>query len=227
MPKKRPPEETKKEEEIVDKRSAADFLPEEKDLDHLRNAAHDCRGCDLYKDATQVVFGEGNPKARIMFIGEQPGDVEDKQGHPFVGPAGKLLHKALDAAGVDEEQSYFTNAVKHFKYEWRGKRRLHAKPRRIEVLACMPWLEAEIAQVKPDVIVCLGATAAQAIFGTKFKLTQHRGEFLESKLAKYVIATVHPSSILRAQDDESRHEEMQRFIDDLKVVTKLLKKPPK
>jgi uracil-DNA glycosylase len=225
MPKKKPPnDESKQEEDFPEDRSAADFLPEKHDLKNLREAAKDCRGCDLYKDATQVVFGEGNPKARLMFIGEQPGDAEDKQGHPFVGPAGKLLHKALESAGVDEEQSYFTNAVKHFKYEWRGKRRLHAKPRRIEVLACMPWLEAEIAQLKPDVIVCLGATAAQALFGTKFKLTQHRGEFLDSTLAKYVIATVHPSSILRAPDDETRHDEMQKFIDDLKLVVKTLKK---
>jgi uracil-DNA glycosylase len=225
MPKKKPPdEESKQEEDFPEARSAADFLPEKLDLKNLREAAQDCRGCDLYKDATQVVFGEGNPKARIMFIGEQPGDAEDKQGHPFVGPAGKLLHRALESAGVDEEQSYFTNAVKHFKYEWRGKRRLHARPRRIEVLACMPWLQAEIAQLKPQVIVCLGATAAQALFGTKFKLTQHRGQFLDTTLANYVLATVHPSSILRAPDDETRHEEMQKFIDDLKLVVKTLKR---
>jgi uracil-DNA glycosylase family protein len=216
MPKKKDPE-------IPEERSAADFLPAKKDLDHLREASKTCRGCDLYKDATQTVFGEGAAKARVMLIGEQPGDVEDKEGHPFVGPAGKLLAKAMESAGLDADECYVTNAVKHFKYEWRGKRRLHAKPRRIEVLACMPWLEAEIAEVKPDVIVCLGATAAQAIFGPKFRLTQHRGEFQESGLARYVLATVHPSSILRARDDETRHEEMERFVDDLKLIAKTIR----
>jgi uracil-DNA glycosylase family protein len=220
MPKKTPPDENSE-------RSAADYLPDKKDLKHLREASKTCKGCDLYKDATQTVFGEGNSKARVMLIGEQPGDVEDKEGHVFVGPAGKLLAKAMESAGLDRDDCYLTNAVKHFKYEWRGKRRLHGKPRRIEVLACMPWLEAEIAEVKPDVIVCLGATAAQALFGTKFRLTQHRGEFLESGLAHHVLATVHPSSILRAPDDETRHEEMERFIDDLKLIAKTIKSPRK
>lgn len=220
MPKKQAPDENSD-------RSAADFLPEEKDLGHLRNASSSCKGCDLYKNATQTVFGEGDPHARIMLIGEQPGDVEDQQGHPFVGPAGKLLDKAMESAGLDRGHCYLTNAVKHFKFEWKGKRRLHGKPRRIEVIACMPWLEAEIAQVKPDAIVCLGATAAQALLGTKFRLTQHRGEFVESNFARYVLATVHPSAILRAQDDETRHDEMERFIDDLKLVAETIKKKPR
>lgn len=223
MPRKKTPANS---EEPKD-RSAADFLPDKINLKNLREAAADCQGCDLYKDATQTVFGEGNAKARIMLIGEQPGDVEDKEGHPFVGPAGKLLHKALQSAGVDESDVWMTNAVKHFKYEWKGKRRLHAKPRRIEVLACRPWLEAEIATVKPDAIVCLGSTAAQALFGPKFKITQERGVFQESGLATYVMATVHPSSILRARDDETRHEEMQKFIDDLKKLAKTLKEHPR
>jgi DNA polymerase len=214
-------------DDIPDERSAADFLPKKKDLDHLRDASKKCKGCELYKNATQTVFGEGDSNARVMLIGEQPGDVEDKEGKPFVGPAGKLLYKALESAGLDPEICYVTNAVKHFKYEWKGKRRLHSKPRRIEVLACMPWLEAEIADVKPDVIVCLGATAAQALMGTKFRLTQHRGEFLDSNYAKYVLATVHPSSILRAPDDETRHEEMDRFVDDLKLIAKTIKKDPR
>lgn len=223
--KKKPTQKKAPKEELG--RSAADFLPAKINLESLRDAAARCQGCDLYKDATQTVFGEGPHRAKVMFIGEQPGDAEDKEGHPFVGPAGKLLHKALQSAGVNEDSAYFTNAVKHFKYEWRGKRRLHAKPRRIEVLACMPWLEAEIAEVRPDAIVCLGATAAQAIFGPKFRITQQRGEFLESGLARHVMATVHPSSILRAPDDETRHEEMQRFIDDLKKIAEVIKKPPK
>lgn len=216
MPKKQTSDETSA-------RSAADFLPEEKDLEHLRDASLTCKGCDIYKNATQTVFGEGDPHARVMLIGEQPGDVEDKQGHVFVGPAGKLLDKAMESAGLERDHCYLTNAVKHFKFEWRGKRRLHGKPRRIEVLACMPWLEAEISQVKPDVIVCLGATAAQALLGTQFRLTQHRGEFVESHFAQFVIATVHPSAILRAPDDETRHEEMERFIDDLKLVAKIIR----
>jgi uracil-DNA glycosylase len=202
--------------------SAADFLPERKTLKNLDKASKSCQGCDLYKDATQTVFGEGNPKARIMFVGEQPGDVEDKTGHVFVGPAGKLFDRALAAAGIDKDDTYRTNAVKHFKFEWRGKRRIHSKPRRIEVLACFPWLQNEIAQVKPDLIVCLGATAAQAIFGAKFKVTQSRGEIFPHAVAKHVMATVHPSSILRARDDESRHREMDLFVADLIKAKELL-----
>jgi uracil-DNA glycosylase family protein len=209
-------------EKRVEEHTAEEFLPKKISLDNLRKASETCKGCDLYKNATQTVFGDGNPRARVMFVGEQPGDAEDKVGEPFVGPAGKLLHKALIEAGISEESAYFTNAVKHFKYEWRGKRRLHAKPRRLEVLACMPWLEAEIQEVKPHVIVCLGATAAQALLGPAFRITKQRGQFVESGLAPHVVATVHPSSILRAPDDETRHEEMARFIADLKKISKVI-----
>lgn len=205
-------------------RSAADFLPEKekRDLKHLAEAADRCHGCDLYKTATQTVFGEGGRQARLMMIGEQPGDVEDRVGHPFVGPAGNLLRKAMSEAGLSQDDVYMTNAVKHFKYEWRGKRRLHAKPRRIEVLACLPWLQAEIEAVKPRIILCLGATAAQALMGPSFRLTKHRGELLKSTLAPNVVATVHPSSILRAPDEETRHEELRRFEDDLRRVAHML-----
>src|SRR6185437_3025342 len=190
----------------IEEHTAQEFLPDKISMKSLRAAAADCRGCDLYKNATQTVFGEGASKARVMFIGEQPGDSEDKAGHPFVGPAGKLLHKALQDAGIAESASYFTNAVKHFKFAWKGKRRLHGKPRRLEVLACMPWLQAEIQEVKPHVIVCLGATAAQALLGPSFRVTQHRGEIMPSLLAPHIVATIHPSAILRAPDDETRHE---------------------
>lgn len=219
MPKKTP---SAKEDKPA-KASAADFLPaDERSLETLRLAASECRGCDLYKDATQTVFGEGPVGARVMFVGEQPGDQEDKSGHPFVGPAGKLLRKAMEAAGISEEDVYMTNAVKHFKYEWRGKRRLHAKPRRLEVVACMPWLDSEISALRPAVIVCLGATAAQALLGTQFRLTQHRGEWLpRPELARYVMATIHPSSILRAPDDETRHQAMNSFVSDLKKISEL------
>jgi uracil-DNA glycosylase family protein len=205
------------------KRSAAQYLPKSHSLASLRKAAADCRGCDLYKNATQTVFGEGAPRAKVMFVGEQPGDSEDKQGHPFVGPAGKLLRKAMEQAGIPPASAYITNAVKHFKYIWRGKRRLHQKPKRTEVIACRPWLEAEIEEVRPRVIVALGATAAQAMLGPSFRLTQHRGEFVESEWPALVTATVHPSAILRAPDEESRHEEMAKFTADLKFVTKALK----
>ena len=203
------------------RRSAADYLPKRRSLKDLRAAAADCRGCDLYKAATQTVFGEGPARARLLLVGEQPGDKEDLQGHPFIGPAGAVLRKALDAAGIDPAQVYVTNAVKHFKYVWRGKRRIHAKPRRIEVLACRPWLEAEIERIRPEVIVALGATAAQALLGASFRLTHHRGEVLMSDLAPQVIATVHPSSILRAPDDATRHREMAAFIDDLEQARRI------
>jgi len=158
-----------------------------------------------------------------MFVGEQPGDSEDKEGHPFVGPAGKLFRKAMDQAGISPSDAYITNAVKHFKYVWRGKRRIHQKPKRTEVIACRPWLEAEIEAVRPGVIVALGATAAQSLLGPSFRLTQHRGEFVESEWPAHVTATVHPSAILRAPDEESRHVEMAKFIADLKIVAKALK----
>ena len=203
------------------RRSAADYLPKRRSLKDLRTAAAGCHGCDLYKTATQTVFGEGPARARLLLVGEQPGDTEDRQGHPFVGPAGAVLHKALDAAGIEPAQVYLTNAVKHFKYVWRGKRRIHAKPRRIEVLACRPWLEAEIERIRPEVVVALGATAAQALLGASFRLTHHRGEVLMSDIAPQVVATVHPSSILRAPDDATRHREMAAFIDDLKRVRRI------
>jgi len=195
-----------------------DLLPEPLTLDSARDAAADCKACDLYKRGTQTVFGEGPKRARIMFVGEQPGDAEDLAGHPFVGPAGKLLDRALEESGIDRRIVYVTNVVKHFKWEPRGKRRIHAKPNAAEVSACRPWLETEIALVKPRVLVCLGATAAQALLGKSFKVSQQRGEFVESALAPFVTATVHPSSILRAPDDEARREEMKRFVADLKKV---------
>jgi uracil-DNA glycosylase len=219
MPRKETPAEPPEEE-----RSAANYMPQDHSIDTMRDAACRCHGCDLYKEATQTVFGEGNPHAKVMLIGEEPGDVEDQTGHVFVGPAGKLLNKALEAAGLQRENCYLTNAVKHFKFQWAGKRRLHKKPRAREVSACMPWLQAEIAEVKPEIIVCLGATAAQALLGRAFRLTQHRGEMIESDYAPYVMATVHPSSILRAPDSEARHEEMDKFIADLKIVAKMLRR---
>jgi uracil-DNA glycosylase len=187
-------------------------------LTRVREDAKDCRACDLYKHATQTVFGEGPARATLMLIGEQPGDAEDLSGRPFVGPAGHLLGRALADAGIDRRDVYLTNAVKHFKFEPRGKRRIHKKPRASEIGACRPWLDAEIALVKPRVIVCLGATAAQALLGRSFKVTAHRGVFVPSPLALRVMATVHPSSILRAPDDETRQAEMQRFVRDLRAA---------
>ena len=188
----------------------------------LQKAAKDCRACDLWQRGTQTVFGEGARDAKVIFVGEQPGDKEDLEGKPFVGPAGALLDKALVEAGIDRAKVYVTNAVKHFKWEPRGKRRIHKKPNATEIAACRPWLEAEIAVLKPKVVVCLGATAAQALLGRDFRVTQHRGEFLESPIAPYVMATVHPSSILRAPDDETRHEEMRRFVADLKKLSRVI-----
>jgi DNA polymerase len=188
----------------------------------LREAATGCRGCDLYKAATQTVFGEGPARATVMFVGEQPGDREDIEGHPFVGPAGKLLRTAMLEAGLDPRNAYITNAVKHFKYIERGKRRIHQKPKVTEVRACRPWLDAEIRLVRPALVVALGATAAQALLGSAFRLTQHRGEILSSELAERVLATVHPSSILRAPDDETRHVELAEFIGDLKQVARAM-----
>lgn len=198
--------------------SAAVLIPEMPNLSQLREAAAGCKACDLWKTGTQTVFGEGSSHARVMLIGEQPGDKEDRQGQPFVGPAGAVLNKALKAAGIDRDDVYVTNIVKHFKWEPRGQRRIHKKPNAIEIRACRPWLEAEIRVTGPDVVVLLGATAAQGILGAEFRVTQHRGEWLQSEIAPNVLATVHPSAILRAPDDESRHEEMGRFIADLKVV---------
>jgi len=203
-------------------RSAADFIPERPTLSKLREAAKDCRGCHLWKIGTQTVFGEGGRHAPLMLVGEQPGNEEDLSGHPFVGPAGKLLDRALADAGIDRSAVYVTNVVKHFKWEPRGKRRIHKKPNAAEISACRPWLDAEIALVKPRVIVCLGATAAQALLGRQFRVTAHRGAFVPSPLAPRVLATVHPSSILRAPDDESRHREMKQFTNDLRTAARAL-----
>lgn len=197
--------------------SAADFLPQRKTLLTLRAAVHDCKGCDLWKQATQAVFGAGQVGAEVMLVGEQPGDQEDLQGRPFVGPAGKILDKALDAAGIDRDDVYVTNVVKHFKWEPRGKRRIHKKPNGMQIAACRPWFDAELEAVKPRIVVCLGATAAQALLGRNFRVTQDRGKVLSID-AMPILATVHPSSILRAPDDESRHAEMAHFIADLRIV---------
>ena len=200
------------------------LIPPRPSLSSLKNAAADCQACDLWKTGTQTVFGEGAKRVKVMFVGEQPGNEEDLSGKPFVGPAGRLLDEALIEAGIDRTQTYVTNVVKHFKWEPRGKRRIHKKPNVKEIAACRPWLEAEIGLVKPKVIVCLGATAAQALLGPKFKVSKQRGQFIESPLAPYVLATVHPSSILRAPDDETRHLEKRRFVDDLKKVAYVLPK---
>ena len=210
-------------EKLKEKSAAYELIPERPTLAKLADAAASCTACALYKNATQTVFGEGTNESEVMMIGEQPGDQEDLQGRPFVGPAGKLLDKGLEEAGIDRSKVYVTNVVKHFKWTPRGKRRIHKKPNAEEIAACRPWLEAELAQVQPQILVCLGATAAQAIMGSSFRLTQHRGEFLESPLAPLVTATVHPSSILRAPDDESRHQAMVDFVADLKVIAKALR----
>jgi uracil-DNA glycosylase family protein len=207
-----------------ERRSAAPFVPETTSIKKLTAAAHECTGCDLYKNATQVVFGAGPQKARVMFVGEQPGDQEDRQGMPFVGPAGALLDKALEDAGIPRDDVYVTNAVKHFSWEPRGKRRIHKKPRASEVKACRPWLEAELRAVKPAVLVCLGATAAQSILGANFKLMQNRGTIQTSPLAERVVATIHPSAVLRAPDSEGRREAYESLVADLKVVAMALRR---
>jgi DNA polymerase len=202
--------------------SAAPLIPLRATLTKLRKIAAGCRACPLWKSGTQTVFGEGPRGAEVMLIGEQPGNDEDLEGRPFVGPAGKLLDRALEEAGIDRKKVYVTNVVKHFKWEPRGKRRIHKKPSSREIAACRPWLDAEIAVVKPRVLVCLGATAAQALLGPQFRVTQHRGEFVESALAPFVTATVHPSSILRAPDEATRRAERERFVQDLKKIAKVV-----
>lgn len=197
-------------------------LGSETSLEDLAKAASDCKACDLWKRGTQTVFGEGGQHVRVMFVGEQPGDQEDLQGKPFVGPAGKLLDTALEQADINRTKTYVTNAVKHFKWEARGKRRIHKKPNAVEIAACRQWLDAEITALQPKVIVCLGATAAKALLGRDFRVTMRRGEFIKSSLAPYVMATVHPSSILRAPDEDTRHQEMLRFIDDLRKISELV-----
>jgi len=213
-------------------RSAARFVPKTTSIRTLTAAAHECRGCDLYKAATQVVFGAGPSKARVVFVGEQPGDQEDRQGAPFVGPAGAMLDKALEDAGIPRSDVYVTNTVKHFKWEPRGKRRIHKKPRASEIKACKPWLEAELRAVKPHIIVCLGATAAQSMLGSQFKLMQNRGRVMDRPAGVDVgpggsdlriIATIHPSAVLRAPDAEGRREAYASLVADLKVVAKALK----
>jgi uracil-DNA glycosylase len=206
--------------------TAAPLVPDPPSLPALREAARGCRACPLWERGTQTVFGAGPAQAEVMFVGEQPGDEEDLSGAPFVGPAGRLLDAALAEAGIVRRAVYVTNAVKHFKWEPRGKRRIHQKPSAGEVRACHPWLEAEIAAVRPRAIVCLGATAAQALLGRTFRVTAHRGELLSSALAPVVMATVHPSSILRAPDAETRRAERARFVDDLTNLARVLRTGP-
>jgi uracil-DNA glycosylase family protein len=202
--------------------TAAAYLPERLTLTQLREAAKECRGCHLWERGTQTVFGEGAASAEVMLVGEQPGDQEDLAGKPFVGPAGRILDQGLEDAGIDRRQAYVTNVVKHFKWQPRGKRRIHQKPNWGEIAACRPWLEAELDVVGPDVIVCLGATAAQALIGRDFRVSRQRGELVESPLARYVLATVHPSSILRQRDEASREAEYAAFVEDLRAIPPLL-----
>lgn len=208
----------------VGKTSAAPFLPAKLTLPNLQRAASVCKGCDLWRNATQTVFGEGPSKASVLFIGEQPGDQEDRQGHPFVGPAGRLLDDALREVGIDRSEVYVTNVVKHFKWvaTQRGKRRIHKKPRQSEIEACRPWLDAELNVVQPQVLVCLGASAAQALLGRNFRVTRDRGRLITSDLAPPVMATVHPASILRAPDSAEREKQRQEFVSDLKKVADLV-----
>lgn len=209
----------------TDPRSAADFLPEDRSLPALREAAAGCRGCDLYQRATRTVLGEGSPEAAVMLVGEQPGDQEDRSGHPFVGPAGRLLDQAIAEAGIEREQVYVTNAVKHFKWKPAGRRRMHDKPRAAEINACRPWLEAEIDAIEPRVLVCLGATAAQALLGPQFRVTRQRGQVFQTRWAPATLATLHPSAILRAPDDASRRGMYEAFVADLRVAEECLRQP--
>jgi uracil-DNA glycosylase len=198
--------------------SAADFIPQQKTLPVLREAVQECRGCDLYERATQAVFGEGPRSASIVLIGEQPGDEEDRMGSPFVGPAGRLLDRALRDAGIDRSSVYVTNAVKHFKFEERGKRRIHKKPSNGEIKACRPWLDAEITLLHPSVIVCMGASAAQSVFGSDYRLTKEHGRFVAHPWARHATSTIHPSAILRAPTDDQRHLAYEEFVADLRKV---------
>ena len=201
---------------MVHKESAAPWIPATHSLKRLRAAAPDCRGCDLYRHATQVVFGEGPEDAKVVMVGEQPGDEEDRMGHPFVGPSGRLLSKAMHETGLDREKIYVTNAVKHFKFVERGKRRIHAKPRTLEISACRPWLEAELMTIRPALIVCLGATAAQSLMGRNFRITVDRGRFFPHDWAKEIVATVHPSAVLRTPDRFD--EQYGLFVQDLRLI---------
>jgi uracil-DNA glycosylase len=201
---------------------ATPFLPDRSSLKALREASAVCRGCHLWRGATQTVFGEGRKGSRVMLVGEQPGDKEDKAGEPFVGPAGRELDRGLEAAGIDRAEAYVTNMVKHFKFEERGRRRIHQTPKRFEIDACRPWLDEELKVVKPEALVLLGATAAKALLGSSFRVTQHRGELLDSELAPIVTATIHPSAILRGPDEASRQEEREAFAEDLRAVAEAL-----
>jgi DNA polymerase len=205
--------------------SALPFLPPRPTLKSMSEAAQGCQGCPLYRHATQAVFGEGRRAARVILVGEQPGNDEDLKGRPFVGPAGKILDEALEAAGIARDDAYVTNVVKHFKWEPRGKKRIHKKPNAREIAACLPWLEKEIELIRPQVLVCLGATAAQSLLGRDFRVSTQRGRDVSSRLAPHVVATVHPSSILRQRTREDRHREMERFIADLRVAATLLAGP--
>jgi uracil-DNA glycosylase len=208
---------------IALQKSAADFLPAHLTLKALRESARSCKGCDLYKNATQTVFGEGPPKADVIFVGEQPGDQEDRQGRPFVGPAGRLLDKALAAARISREQVYVTNAVKHFKWIWRGKRRLHQKPVVRQVMACKPWLEAEFEVLKPKIVVCMGTTAAQAVLGKTVLITRERGKFIESDSGLVTFITIHPSAIYRQRDRSEQEKEYDRLAEEMKLVSRKLR----
>ena len=203
--------------------SAAEFLPQKRSLESLRAAARSCRGCDLYKNATQTVFGEGPRSAAVMFVGEQPGDIEDRKGHPFVGPAGRLLDNALVEARIPRDDVYITNAVKHFRWIQRGKRRLHQKPLIRQIVACRPWLEAEIQAVHPKVVVCLGATAAQSMAGRTVRIMQERGTILEGDFGAAIFITIHPSSIYRLQEKDEQEKEYRRFVAEMKSVQRKLR----
>lgn len=198
--------------------SASDFLPRNRSLESLRQAAKSCKGCDLYLNATQTVFGDGPGHAGVMLVGEQPGDIEDQKGEPFVGPAGRILDRALEDARISRDEVYVTNAVKHFKWIWRGKRRLHQKPSVRQVVACRPWLAVEIEVVQPDILVCLGATAAQSVIGKSVAIMKERGKFIDSVLGKLTFVTIHPSAILRQRDNDEREQEYHRFASELKLV---------
>ncbi|XXZ60610.1 UdgX family uracil-DNA binding protein [Sorangium sp. So ce341] len=206
----------------ADEATAAALVPSHPSLPRLREAAAGCRACPLWERGTQTVFGEGAARSDVLLVGEQPGDKEDLAGKPFVGPAGQLLDRALEAAGIDRRRTYVTNVVKHFKWEPRGKRRIHKKPDAREIRACLPWLAAEIAAVQPEIVVCLGATAAQALLGSSFRVTRDRGRLVASPLAPRTLATVHPASILRMPDEASRQAELSRFIDDLTAAARAL-----
>jgi uracil-DNA glycosylase len=207
---------------VQEPNDATPFLPQRPSLKALKEAARECRGCHLWRPATQTVFGEGRKSSRLMLVGEQPGDREDLAGKPFVGPASRELDRGLEVAGIERRDAYLTNVVKHFRFEERGRRRIHQTPRRFEVEACMPWLRAELDVVKPEALVLLGASAAKALLGSSFKVTQHRGELLDCDLAPIVSATIHPSAILRQRDDASRLRQREAFARDLRVVAEAL-----